>query len=139
MEACLISNGSFVYARDTGRFLFLLNNGTGRFQYMWGIPGGKQEAGETTREALIRELEEETGFKILTNFTPVDTFTNDRGNFTFNTFFCSVPTEFVPILSDEHCGYCWTPLDYFPRPMHTGVFNSMREELTRDILKELIK
>lgn len=139
METTLNARGCFIYARSTGRFLFLLSNEAGRFRYTWGIPGGKQEPGETARECIIREIEEETGYKILTNFVPVDTFTNDRGSFCYSTYFCSVEREFIPDLSNEHCGYCWTPLDNFPRPMHTGVFNSMREELTRDLLKELIK
>lgn len=139
MENPLNARGCFIYARDTGRFLFLLNNDCGRFAYMWGIPGGKQEPGESARDCIVREIEEETGYKILTNFIPVESYTNDRGSFSYSTYFCSVNREFIPTLSDEHCGYCWVPLDNFPRPMHIGVYNCMREELTRDILKELIK
>ena len=139
MEITLNARGCFIYARNTGRFLFLLNTDCGRFSYMWGIPGGKQEPGESARDCIVREIEEETGYKILTNFIPVDTYINERGSFSYSTYFCSVDREFVPELSDEHCGYCWVPLENFPRPMHVGVFNSMREELTSDILKELIK
>src|SRR5690606_39030276 len=31
---------------------------------LWAIPGGAQDLGETTREAVVREVEEETGLRV---------------------------------------------------------------------------
>lgn len=46
----------------------------------WSINGGKVEKGETYREAAIRELEEETGYK---STNPIlfmsETYINDKG------------------------------------------------------------
>lgn len=134
----MIGHGAFVYCVNTTRFLFLLRS-TARYEYFWNLPGGKQHRDESVRQCLIREIEEETGVKILNSFVPVDSYTNDAGNFTYNTYFCAVKNEFVPRLNREHCGYCWVPLDKFPRPLHPGIFGSLKEEDTQAILRKLIE
>lgn len=55
-EACLavIFNGQ-------GQVLAIKRNDTGKL----GLPGGKQEAGETLFQCVVREVQEETGLKVL--------------------------------------------------------------------------
>ena len=38
--------------------------GYGEFEGMWEFPGGKVEPGESSREALVREIQEELGADI---------------------------------------------------------------------------
>lgn len=135
----MICHGAFVYCTSTKRFLFLLRNSPDRHEYSWCITGGRQEHDESPRDCLIREIEEETGQRILVTYIPVDNFASDTGRFVYNTYFCAVKKEFVPRLNNEHCGYCWVPLDRIPRPIHPGVFNSVKEEMTREILLKLIE
>jgi hypothetical protein len=33
-----------------------------------------------------------------------------------------VEHEFIPVLNDEHSGYCWTSLAARPTPLHPGVW-----------------
>lgn len=138
MAASVVCHGMFIYAVDTQRFLFLLRQTPGRYQYTWGICGGKQESDESARDCLIRETEEEIGIKIVRSFVPVDSFTSENGRFVYNTYFCAVPKEFTVHLNEEHIGFCWVPLDSMPRPLHPGVFNSIKEEQTRDLLLKLV-
>lgn len=44
--------------------VLLVKRGKPPRQGQWSIPGGKQEFGETVREAAMREVQEETGLKI---------------------------------------------------------------------------
>ena len=48
--AAVIKNGNKIYATQRGY---------GEFKGGWEFPGGKIEQGETSQEALVREIEEE--------------------------------------------------------------------------------
>ncbi len=45
---------------ESGRLLMIERTDNG----LWAIPGGAQDIGETTREAAIREVREETGIEV---------------------------------------------------------------------------
>ena len=47
-----------------GDMVLLIQRGAGSAQGKWSIPGGLVELGETTREAVVRELAEECGLEI---------------------------------------------------------------------------
>ena len=44
--------------------IFATARGYGEFKGKWELPGGKLEAGETSQQALIREIQEELDVKI---------------------------------------------------------------------------
>lgn len=47
------------------KILLLKTDSANKLQnYVWGVPGGKLESGETPNEAAVRELHEETGIKL---------------------------------------------------------------------------
>jgi 8-oxo-dGTP pyrophosphatase MutT (NUDIX family) len=129
--------GVFFYSLNTNRFLFLLRNdekNTGN----WGIPGGKLEKNETLREGLKREcLEELNYFPVDAKLIPIQKFVNNT--FTYHTFFCKVTDEFIPTLNDEHLGYCWVDVNYYPKPLHPGLFNTVNFDIVQDKLKKLTK
>lgn len=132
-----IGVGALVYSASTKRYLFLLRNNT-KYSGSWGLVGGKVEEGERTIEGLFREGSEEIGVDLSPYKTiPLETFTSDNGQFVYHTFVISVDEEFVPILNDEHRGYCWVNLLDHPRPLHPGVWRTFNFSVILDKIKTL--
>jgi 8-oxo-dGTP pyrophosphatase MutT (NUDIX family) len=128
--------GVFFYSSSTNRYLYLLrsdkNNTT------WSIPGGKVEKGETLLEGIEREcVEEMSFFDPEMKLIPIQKFIN--GNFVYNTFFCQVKEEFIPVLNDEHLGYAWVEHGLYPKPLHPGLFSTVNIDIVIEKLEALIK
>lgn len=138
LDSSLIEGvGTFIYCITTKRYLFLLRNNS-KYSGSWGLAGGKIDDGENVLESLYRELSEELGF----NFThakviPIEKFTSDNAKFIYNTFLIPITEEFVPILNDEHRGYCWVALEDYPKPLHPGVWRTINFEAVAIKIKTL--
>ena len=95
------------------RFLLLKRAKTKIYEHLWQGVAGKIEAGETSWEAAIRELKEETGFEPVRIFVAdhVSKFYEAHGDWVnmVPVFGIEVDDEEV-ILSDEHCEFKW--VDY---------------------------
>jgi 8-oxo-dGTP diphosphatase len=57
----VVAVGAIVWKEDR---VLLIRRGRPPRQGQWSIPGGRQEAGETVRQAVIREIREEAGIEI---------------------------------------------------------------------------
>ena len=138
MDTSTLENaGAFTYCTSTQRYLFLLRN-QGKYSGTWGLVGGKIEDGESIIESLLREIFEELGGTIRDpKLIPIEKFTNESGNFTYHTFIAPVDQEFVPILNDEHRGYCWVTLDDHPKPLHPGVWRTINFKAVISKIKTL--
>jgi len=89
------------------------------------LAGGKVNQNERIIEALYREIEEEITINLSEKRAiPLETFTSENRKFVYYTFLVPVNSEFVPILNDEHRGYCWVRLQDHPKPLHPGVWKT---------------
>lgn len=137
MAASVISCGALVYCTSTDRYLFLLRS-MGRYTNTWGIVGGKVDANETVRQALIREIQEELGGEIKdAQYISVDKYLSKNKDFAYYTFLIKVEEEFVPVLNKEHKGYCWVNLSDVPNPIHPGLAMTINSKLKRQNLRVL--
>jgi 8-oxo-dGTP pyrophosphatase MutT (NUDIX family) len=129
--------GALIFARSTNRYLFLLRNKS-KHAGSWGIVGGKIEPGETVIQGLVREIREEIGADYTAKkFIPLETFTADNRRFVYYTFLASIDEEFIPVLNNEHRGYCWVNLDDHPRPLHPGLWRSFNFDIVKKKIKTL--
>ncbi len=64
----MVEVAAAVILRPDGRFLLGRRPGGGFYAGYWEFPGGKVEANETPREALLRELQEELGIAVGTAY-----------------------------------------------------------------------
>ena len=92
------------------RFLLLKRAKTKIYEHLWQGVAGKIEAGETSWEAAIRELKEETGFEPVRIFVAdhVSKFYEAHGDRVNLVPVFGIEVEYEEvILSDEHCEFKW--------------------------------
>jgi 8-oxo-dGTP diphosphatase len=64
MELIRVACVGAVVRDERGRLL-LVRRGTAPAKGLWSVPGGRIEPGETAVEAVVRELVEETGLRVV--------------------------------------------------------------------------
>ena len=131
--------GGIFLARDTQRFLFLLRT-QGRTAGTWGLAGGKKEPEDNTAyDALQREIQEEIGFLPNINKTvPIEWYASKDELFYYNTYVLIVDEEFIPKLNQEHAGYCWVTVDNWPKPLHSGLKNTLNNKTTKAKIQTIL-
>ena len=131
--------GAIFLARKTQRFLFL-HRAKGRTAGTWGLAGGKQEPDDRTpHDALQREIGEELGFQpVVTKTIPIERYASRDDQFYYNTYVLIVEEEFIPLLNDEHTGYCWVNYDHWPKPLHQGVKTTLSSKTTRTKIETIL-
>lgn len=131
--------GTFIYSVSTSRYLFLLRS-NGTYSGFWDLPGGKVEPNEYLLDSLFREINEEIGHDFTNAKTiPIEKFTSESNKFHYHTFLIPVVEEFVPILNREHDGFCWVKLKHHPKPLHPGVYRTIRFDAVANKIATLEK
>jgi 8-oxo-dGTP pyrophosphatase MutT (NUDIX family) len=131
----IVCSGALFYAKSTRRFL-LLQKAHGKHTGTWGLVGGTNLQHENPWQGLQREVQEEIGsMPTVIKTIPLETFVSNDKIFNFHTYLCVIQDEFIPILSDEHCAWAWSTIDYAPKPLHQGLRNSFSNKTIRTKLQ----
>lgn len=134
----IVCSGALIYAINTCRFL-LLHRAQSKNKNLWGLVGGTTEDNETPWTALQREVQEEIGnIKILKSI-PLETFVSNDNHFLFHTYICIVDEEFIPNLNHEHNGYAWVSMGKWPRPLHLGLHNTLKNKVNQIKIDTVVK
>ena len=71
--------------------IFATQRGYGEFKDGWEFPGGKIEPGETSREALVREIKEELDIEIeVKDFLETVEYDYPQFHLSMDCFFCMI-------------------------------------------------
>ena len=99
--AAIISDGDKIFATQRGY---------GKWKDWWEFPGGKMEAGETPKEALVREIKEELDADISIGRL-LDTIEWDYPTFhlTMHCYMCSLRNDALHL--NEHEAARWLGAD----------------------------
>ena len=135
----IVCSGALFYTLNTSRFL-LLHRTASKHNNVWGLVGGTKEEKETLFEGLTREIEEEIGFLPEVKKTmPLETFISKDDHFHFHTYLCVVEKEFIPNLNNEHDGYAWVSFSKWPKPLHQGLTNTLRNKTNQRKLQTVFE
>ena len=133
----IVCSGAVFYAKSTRRIL-LLQKAHGKHSGTWGLVGGTNIEGENPWQGLQREVQEEIGLMPnVIKTIPLETFVSNDKVFNFHTYLCVIENEFIPILSDEHCGWAWATIDQAPKPLHQGLRTSFSSKTIRNKLQTI--
>lgn len=139
MNKGITCSGALFYSMSSKRFL-LLHRANGKRNNLWGLVGGTNEGKETPWEALKREIFEEIGeVEDIKKVVPLETFISNDSLFVFHTYLCLIEKEFIPSLNSEHDGYAWVTLGKWPKPLHNGLANSLKNKTNQQKLQTLIE
>lgn len=135
----IICSGCLFYNLKTKRFLFL-HRTQSKQNNVWGLVGGINEDSETPWEGLQREIQEEIGFiPNIKKIIPLETFISNDEQFKFHTYICIIDEEFIPVLNSEHNGFAWVSFGKWPKPLHTGLFNTLKSKSNQQKLETVFK
>ena len=142
METSSLKNvecsGALICSKSSKRFL-LLQKKSGKHKGHWGLVGGTHLTGESAWQGLSREIKEEVGDNFnITKTIPLEKFVSNDQHFKFQTYFCVVADEFIPVLSDEHCAWGWFDLACLPKPLHKGLDLSLRNKHLENKISTII-
>ena len=102
-----------VWVHDGKGNLLLTRRAPGKsYAGTWENSGGAAKAGESSREAIARELSEETGIRV--SQEAFEYIGSDRDKSTFFDFYClchSVSLEQIELLPGETDGAMWVSLE----------------------------
>ena len=90
--------------------VFATQRGYGNYKDWWEFPGGKVESGETSEEALIREIKEELRTKIIVDqFLTTVEYDYPEFHLSMDCFWCHIEEGELTLL--EHEAAKWLSLD----------------------------
>ena len=116
--------------------IFATQRGYGEFKDGWEFPGGKIEPGETSKEALVREIKEELDIEIeVKDFLETVEYDYPEFHLSMDCFFCTIRSG--ELVLKEHEAAKWLTAETLESvewlPADKGLIEGIREYLVNQI------
>lgn len=110
-----------VFVDDQANTLLLWRHRFITDSWGWEVPAGWIDAGESPKDAALREIEEETGYRAnhiepMVDYFPLAGISNQH----YYTFIASEPLFLRSELGNETAAIRWTPIEEVPRLARNG-------------------
>ena len=110
--------------------IFATQRGYGEFKDGWEFPGGKIEPGETSQEALVREIKEELDIEIeVKDFLETVEYDYPEFHLSMDCFFCTIKSG--ELVLKEHEAAKWLTVEKLDGvdwlPADQGLIEGIRE------------
>lgn len=130
--------GALIVAETSGRFL-IAHRAEGTLQpNTWGTWGGAIDAGETPKQTVIRELQEEAEFVSVTKeILPLYVFEHESG-FKYTNYLVVIAEEFEPVLNWEMQQFGWFEYGQWPDPLHFGLERLLKDEKSLEVMQRAV-
>lgn len=104
---------------NKGKYLLIQRaESSNNFKGLWETPGGKIDSGESFEDALVREIQEETGLAVVFDGVAgaVDIDIPTKPDYKVAVLYMKAHTDSDDIkISDEHQDYRWLAMTEFPK------------------------
>jgi 8-oxo-dGTP diphosphatase len=113
--------------------LLLIRRGHAPSRGRWSLPGGRVEPGETAREALVREVAEETGLVVEVGELVGEVVRSGPNELTYRiqdfrvTLAGNAVMGTAPVAGDDAMDVAWVPLEDVPKyRLSAGLLGTLR-------------
>lgn len=128
--------GAIIFSIKTKRFLLPLRSNFVEQPNTWGVWGGAIDRGMSPEESVKKEIHEEAGYSGKMELFPIYVFKHSSG-FRYFNFIAVVEDEFIPNLNWETSDYKWVEFGNFPKPLHFGVENILKDQKSVNFMKKI--
>ncbi|HTV94311.1 MAG TPA: NUDIX hydrolase [Verrucomicrobiae bacterium] len=117
-----------------GRVLLVASRYRSHAQALWNLPGGRVASGELLRDAVVREVAEETGLRANVSELAYVSESYDGTRHVFNaTFLIDVSGSIAEPASDDHVEAVeWVPIDRLAERISVAVVRDPLVHFLRD-------
>ncbi len=117
-------------------YIFASQRGYGEFKDGWEFPGGKVEPGESSKEALAREIKEELDMEIeVGDYLETVEYDYTRFHLSMDCFFCTIKSG--ELVLKVHEAAKWLTVDNLDSvdwlPADKGLIESIKKYLLKEV------
>ena len=132
--------GGILLARQTGRLLLAQRSHRVLQPGTWGTIGGALDQGENPAMAVVREVEEEIGFRVQhEDLHLCYVFRDQRSGFTYYNYSVLIDEEQQPTPNWEVSNHAWIEFGAWPDPLHFGMRAWLQDRQGVETLQALVQ